>query len=191
MARIRNLQKARPGLGGTVTVAASGSATVRQGKNRVLFQALDANLAATGIAARGNNFGDLTLTANTTGGRLNLVLDSNLAEASIHGRGIVDLGGDQSVNADLTFSNLTWTRVQPLLGPGGAPPGFEAVADGQATVSGPFTKIDSLRGSLKLTACSGRAFRRRAQGAGRLKFKIRDPSRWLWTADRLGSKVYI
>ena len=73
LARVRNLQKARPGLGGTVTVAASGSATVRQGENRVLFQALDANLAATGIAARGKNFGDLTLTAKTKDAELKLL----------------------------------------------------------------------------------------------------------------------
>lgn len=152
LARIRNLQKVRSGLGGTLQLAANGAATVRETEPRVLFRDLNANVAATGIAAQGKNFGDLTLTANTAGGRVNFALDSNLASASIHGKGNAQLGGDYPLDAQLTFSNVTWTRVQALLGPGGgAPPSFEAMVDGQVSVNGPATKTGDLRGSLQLT----------------------------------------
>lgn len=151
-ARIRNVQKLRPGLQGTMQLAANGAATVKEQEPRILFQDLNANVAAIGLAAQGKNFGDLRLTANTTSGRLNFALDSNLANASIHGRGNAQLSGDYPVNAELAFSNVTWTRVQALLGPGtGEPPSFEAVADGQAMVNGPVTKTDDLRGSLRIS----------------------------------------
>jgi translocation and assembly module TamB len=176
LARIRNVQKMRPGLGGTLQIAANGAATVRQAETRVLFHDLAANVTATGIAAQGKNFGDLTLTANTTAGRLNFALDSNLAEASIHGRGNAELGGDYPLTAELTFNNVTWTRLQALLGPGGGePPSFEAVADGQATASGPATKTDDLRGSLKLTRLNLNAIPLRREGPGPIVVQNQGP----------------
>lgn len=151
LARIRNVQKARPGLAGTLQMAANGAATIRREGTRVLFQHLDGNLAAKSVALKGKQFGDLTLTANTTGGRLNFVLDSNLAQASIQGRGHAELSGDYPLNAELTFHNVTWSGLEPLLQSGGESPTFDAVADGQVTLNGPVTKIDDLRGSLKIT----------------------------------------
>jgi translocation and assembly module TamB len=149
--RIRNLQKARPGLGGTLQIAATGAAAVRESEPRILLRDLTANLAANGIAAQGKNFGDLTVTANTAAGRLNFALDSNLAGASIHGRGNAVLTGAYPTDAQLAFSDVAFTRLRSLLAPGGEPPGFDAVADGQVTVSGPVMKTDDLRGSLQLT----------------------------------------
>ncbi|MDQ6704438.1 MAG: translocation/assembly module TamB domain-containing protein, partial [Acidobacteriota bacterium] len=133
-------------------IAANGTATVREKSPLILFRDLNADVKATGLAAQGKNFGDLTLTANTTGGKLNFALDSNLANASIHGRGNAELAGDYPVSAQLTFKDLMWTHVQALLGPNtGEPPAFEAVADGQLSVNGPALKTDNLRGSLQVT----------------------------------------
>ncbi len=136
---------------------------------------MEANVTATGIAAQGKNFGDLTLTANTTAGRLNFALDSNLAEASIHGRGNAELGGDYPLNAELTFNNVAWTHLQALLGPGGKPPSFEAVVDGQATVSGPATKTDDLGGSLKLTRVNLNTIPLRREGRGPIVVQNQGP----------------
>ena len=72
---------------------------------------------------------------------------------------------------ELAFSNFTWTRSS-LLSPRSEPPVFEGVADGQATVSGPSTKIDSLRGSLKLTRLQWKSIP--AQGAGRGPVEIQN-----------------
>ncbi len=152
LTRIRNVSKLRPGLGGTLQIAANGAATIRDTDPQILFRDLNADVKATGLSAQGKNLGDLTLTANTTAGKLNFALDSNLANASIHGSGNAGLTGDYPVNAQLTFKDVTWTRVQALLGPPtGEPRQFEAVADGQVTVNGPALKMDDLRGALQLT----------------------------------------
>jgi len=152
LARIRNVQKLRPGMGGTLQLTANGAGTVSGSGPRVAFGDLNADVAAKGIAAQGKNFGDLTLTARTTGGRVDFALDSNLAGSAIQGRGNAQLGGDYPLTAKLTFDNVAWTRVQALLGQGdGSAPGFEAVAGGQVDVSGPVTKINELRGSIELT----------------------------------------
>jgi translocation and assembly module TamB len=150
LARIHNVQTFRPGLGGTLDISANGAGAVRPGTPPVLFSSLNANIAATGIAARGHNYGDLKLTANTSGANhLNFALDSNLAGAAIHGKGDATLTGDYPLKADLTMSNVAWTHIQDLLGTNaGASPAFEALADAHITVNGPVLKTDQLNGSL-------------------------------------------
>jgi translocation and assembly module TamB len=152
LGRICNVQESRPGLSGALQIEANGDVTVNRAGMRVQPHHLNANLAATGLTDQGKKLGDLKLSANTTGSRVDFALDSNLADASIHGRGNAELTGDYPLNAELAFQNATWTRLQTVLDPShGEPPSFEAVADGTATVSGPVTKLDGLRGSLKLT----------------------------------------
>ena len=149
LARIRNAQKIRPGIGGALEINANGAGTLGQTGIAVALRELNANIAAKGIAAQGRNFGDLTLTAHTTGGRIDFALDSDLAGAAVHGTGNAQLGGDYPVTAKVTFDNVAWSRLEPLVGEGGAP-GFEATAAGQLEVSGPAAKTDELRGSLQL-----------------------------------------
>ena len=154
LARIRNAQKLRPGLGGVLQITANGAGSVQEKDPKVLFSSLNANVSATGLAAQGTNFGDLTLTANTAAGnRLDFALNSNLANSSIHGQGHAQLTGDYPVNAQVTFSNVAWTRVRALIGPtNGEPPSFEATTAGQVTVDGPVLNTDQLRGSLQLSS---------------------------------------
>ena len=116
-----------------------------------MFRDLDANLKATGIAAQGKNLGDATLTASTTSGKLNFTLESNLANAAIKGTGSAQLTGDYPIDAQLAFSNVTWTRIQDLLALNNEQAKFEAVADGQVAVRGPVLKTDQLSGSLQIT----------------------------------------
>jgi translocation and assembly module TamB len=153
LARIRNLQNVRPGLGGTLQITADGAARVRETNPRVLFRNVNANVAASGIASQGKSFGDLTLVANTgASGRLNFTLNSNLANAAIQGHGTAELRGDYPVDAQVAFNNVTWTRVRDLVGSASAGPSdFEAVTDGQITVVGPVMKTAELNGSLQLT----------------------------------------
>ena len=152
LARIRNIQRARPGLGGALQMTANGAATVREANPKVLFRDLNANVSASGIAAQGKSFGDLTLAANTSGNRLNFTLNSSLASAAVQGHGSAELGGDYPVNAQVSFNNVTWTRIRELIGsPNGEPSDFEAVTDGQVTVVGPVMKTADLSGSFQLT----------------------------------------
>ena len=113
---------------------------------------LNGNIKASGLATNGGPLGDLTLTANTAAGRLNLALNSTLAGASLEGSGVIQLASGYATTAQLTFKNATWTRLAPLLGSSSVPPrGFEAAADGEASVNGPLTGAQQLRGSFQLT----------------------------------------
>src|SRR6185312_2479767 len=107
----------RPGLGGVLQAKATGAARLQAAEPRFVFRDLNADVAATGISAQGKNFGDLTFKAATTAGRLNFTLDSNLASAAINGRGSAQLSGDYPLDAQLTFRDVAWSRIQPLLGP--------------------------------------------------------------------------
>ncbi|HEX4595269.1 MAG TPA: translocation/assembly module TamB domain-containing protein [Bryobacteraceae bacterium] len=152
LARIQHMQEQRPGLGGILQMSANGAAEIREKDPRVELRTLDANVKATGIAAHGKNFGDATLTANTSSGKLNFTLDSNLASAAIHGTGNAQLNADYPIDARLAFSNVTWSRIQDVLGFNtGEPLKFEAVADGQVSLKGPVAKTDQLSGSLQIT----------------------------------------
>jgi translocation and assembly module TamB len=151
LARIQNVQKARPGLEGILEIAAAGAASVREREPKLLFRDLNADIAATNIAANGRNFGDIKLNAKTTAGRVNFALDSNLAGSTIQGRGNAQLSGDFPVTAELNFKNVLWTGLQPLLGQtSGQPPMFEVATDGQVSVSGPATKVEAMRGALRV-----------------------------------------
>jgi len=152
LARIKNVQELRPGLGGSIQIAASGAADIRPTEPRVLARDLNADVKATGLAARGKNFGDLTLTANTTAGRVNFALNSDLAGAAIQGHGNAQLAANYPIDAQLTFNNLTWARLRNLVGStDGEPSRFDALAEGQVSVRGPMMNPDQLNGSLQLT----------------------------------------
>jgi translocation and assembly module TamB len=151
LARIHNVQKVRPGLSGVLHIAANGDARVQQGAAQVMFRDLNADVSATAISAQGKRFGDVTLKATTSAGRLNFALDSDLAGSTITGRGNAQLTGDYPLDAQLSFRNVAWSRLGPLLSATDAPAAFDATAEGQVNVSGPVLKTEQLRGSLRLS----------------------------------------
>ncbi|MDP9112133.1 MAG: translocation/assembly module TamB [Acidobacteriota bacterium] len=151
IARVKYLQNQWPASGGTLEISGNGRGQIQAAEPRFLLRGLNAAVKADSIAVKGVNFGDASLTANTSGSNLNLTLNSNLAQAAIHGQGTVTLSGDYTVDSQLSFSNLAWTRVRALLGPPAqGPSGFEAVADGQIQARGPALKTDLLSGSLQV-----------------------------------------
>jgi translocation and assembly module TamB len=150
LARLQNVQRLRPTLGGALQIAAAGDARVQPGASQILFRDLNADVSATGVSAQGRNFGDLTFKAATNAGRLNFTLDSNLANASLQGRGNAQLGGDYPIDAQLDFRNVAWSRLQPLLSASNGSSAFDATADGQVNLSGPALKTDQLRGTLRI-----------------------------------------
>jgi len=152
LARIHNLQTRRPGLGGTLQLSANGRAEIRDTNPRIAVQDLSANVAASGLTARGKSYGDLKFTAATQSGKINLTVASNLGGSSIQGHGNVEIAKDYPVDAQLTFSNVAWTRLAGLFGTdGAAPPAFDLQTDGQVTIRGPLLNIDELRGSAQLS----------------------------------------
>ncbi len=128
----------------------AASAEIRSTEPRILVRDLSGNLKTTGLAMNGKSLGDVTLAANTSGGRTNFTLDSGIAGASIEGRGSVQLANDYPTDAQVTFKNVTWARLGPLLGYGtGEGRGFEAAAEGQVSVNGPLMNLEQLRGSVQ------------------------------------------
>ncbi len=149
VARVKYLQSKWPALGGILQISGNGSGQIEAAEPRILVRELNANIKANSVTARGVKFGDASFVASTSGGKLNFVLDSNLADASIHGQGNATLAEDYPLDAQLSFTNASWTRVRDLLGAG--PSGVEAVADGQISARGPVLKSDQMGASLQIS----------------------------------------
>lgn len=155
LAQFRTIQKFRPGVGGTLRMVADAAATVRHGPGnqpQVLLSTLNGNIDATRISINKHNLGDIRLVANTRGDVLSFNLDSDLAGSKIQGSGRATLRDDYPADARLTFANLTYSGLQPLIQPQSeTPPVFEVVLDGDASVNGPIMKTDALAGKFELT----------------------------------------
>lgn len=156
LARIHNIQTRRPGLSGAVQLEAKGSGSIVATGARLQLHDLNLNLAAAGVRAQGENFGDLKLTASmASASRVQFALDSNLADSKIHGQGSLDLTAGYPVNAQVTVQNALYTRIAKLAGVTLAEPNrIEAALDGQASVNGPIEHVDQLRGNVELTRVS-------------------------------------
>jgi translocation and assembly module TamB len=152
LARAKTLAQTQPGLSGTLQLNAAGEIQIRATEPRILVRDLSGNLKTTGLAIHGKNLGDLTLVATTSGSRTNFTLNSGIAGATLEGHGSVQLADDYPADAQLTFKNVTWAGLRPFLGyQAGEGPGFEAAADGQASLNGPLLNTQRLRGSVQVT----------------------------------------
>jgi len=151
LAHLRYVQALRPGLSGALQLTASGAATVRAGEPGILAREVNLNLDGKAIALQGKKFGDISLTAKTSAGQVSFALDSSLAGASVQGRGKAQLSGDYPAQAQLTFHNVTWKGLEPLLGSAAGFQDFDAATDGQITVNGPALRTNALTGGLQLS----------------------------------------
>src|SRR5579883_972526 len=153
LAHVHHVQQMRPGLAGSVQLSGEGAVKLTPAAPHILLTGLNADLAAANVASNGGNLGGLNLSAHTgAGSQLDFTLRSNLAGSTIQASGSGHLGGDYPLNAQLTFSNLRWTRLAPLLERDFATPAqFEATAEGKLAVNGPVLHTDQLRGSVELT----------------------------------------
>ncbi len=147
LAGIHTIEQSEPGLAGVVQLAADGAATLRQSTPE--FSALNANFNVKNLRLNQQRLGDLTATAHTTGGAAAISLTSNLGGADIRGTGSLQLAGDHSVNAHLTFANLTYAGLSPLMGGKDLP--LDAGAAGDLTLSGPLANTAQMRGRLQLS----------------------------------------
>jgi len=156
LARIHNIQTRRPGLAGAVQLEAKGSGSIAATGTRLQLHDLNLNLAATGVQAQGENFGDLKLTASmASASRVQFALDSNLADSQIQGQGSLDLTAGYPVSVQLKVQNALYSRIAKLMGVTLAEPDrIEAAVDGQVSVNGPIEHVDQLRGNVQLTRVS-------------------------------------
>ncbi len=153
LAKIEHIQEQKPDLTGTIRLAADLSATLRDepGKNKMLVSNLNADASASNLQVRGKNFGGVSATARTAGQNLDFRLDSDFAQSQVHASGQAQLTGDYPARANLTFTNVKYSNLASFLATQTAiPPPFEALMEGQASVSGPILNPDDLTGRLQL-----------------------------------------
>jgi translocation and assembly module TamB len=151
LSRVKTLAAKRPGLAGAVEASLSGTAHLSS-TQRFEIRDINGDIKTTSLAMKGKNLGDLTVAASTAGGRAQFTLNSTIAGASIEGHGSAQLANDYPTDAQLTFKNVTWAGLQPLLGYNTSEGrGFEAAADGQLSVNGPLMNTQQLGGSIQVT----------------------------------------
>ncbi len=152
------VREQKPGLSGSLQISADGAGTLRKvppGSTElpVLLSTLNAKVGARSLAVDRKPLGDVTLKAETRGGDLAFDLDSDLGHSKIYGQGQAQLKGDYPVNAEVSFANLTYAGLRPLLGSvsGGPNPIVNVLAEGQIKLSGPALKPENLTGSLEVS----------------------------------------
>ncbi|HZQ52532.1 MAG TPA: translocation/assembly module TamB domain-containing protein [Bryobacteraceae bacterium] len=153
LARIEHVRAMHEGIGGTVHLATAVAARIgeQRGKRTVAISTLNADLSAKALRMNERDLGNAGFTAHTTGSTLNFRLDSDIANAQIHGSGQSQLTGEYPVRASLTFANIRYSNIEPFLSstPPTAP-AFDALVEGQASVNGPILNADALTARLQL-----------------------------------------
>jgi translocation and assembly module TamB len=179
---IKQIQERQPGLEGAVELHAKGDAAIdsRPGRPRILLSDLNAALRANALEVGTKRVGNLTATAQTSGQNLVVDFKSDLAQSNINGRATWLLAGDYPVKADINFDPVRIAAVRNVISP--ARPGQTAVDGliaGRASVSGPSTKPDRLKGFLELTQLElkGPEAERAGQKSGGLALKNTAPVR--------------
>jgi len=154
VSKVRHAEQAKPGLAGTLRLAADLSANMRNEKGPGAFRIsrLNADASANDLRIGTRTLEALTFKATTTDGRLNYHLDSDLAKSQIRLTGNSQLSGDYVTSANLTFSGVRYLNLAPFIESDPAvKPLFDAFVDGEASVNGPLLNTDALNGRLQLT----------------------------------------
>ena len=147
---IQNVVKRKPGIRGTLRLAASGAAAIDMRGNQRQFELEDlkANVAARGLREGDQSVGNLRIVASTDGGMLSAHLESDFADSVIKGDGKWRLAGDYPGSANVVFTRLNfanireWLTTQPERFPVG---GF---AEGSLKLEGPLRDPKQLRAEL-------------------------------------------
>jgi translocation and assembly module TamB len=155
LARVEHVQAQKPGLGGVLQIATDVAATLhdRSGQAQVLLSRLDTNVAAKDITFNRRSFGGATFAAKTSGSTLSLQLDSDFAKSKIRGSGQAELSGDYPMKANLTFSDVKYSNLEPLLTNSSfaARSGTDAQLTGQLSVNGPALRPEALNARLQVS----------------------------------------
>jgi translocation and assembly module TamB len=154
---IEHIHQQQPTMAGVVHLGANLSAAIREqnGKRILLISSLDADASAHALRMNNKNLGQADFTAKTSGSTLNFQLDSNIAQSKIHGAGHSQLTGDYPTQANLSFTNIKYTNIEPFIpSDTGMAPSFEAQVDGEASLNGPALDPDALTGRLQLNQLS-------------------------------------
>jgi translocation and assembly module TamB len=149
--QIHALHEARPGLTGTVQVAANGD--VELGRPGFRISDLHADVWLRGLQWTGEPLRDVHLTANSEGPALRAHLDSGVADSTVRGDGEWRLEGDYPGSATVSFSSLDLARLRVWMPPSVASTAsrFAGSAEGQLRIDGPALKPQLLKAELRIS----------------------------------------
>jgi translocation and assembly module TamB len=108
LAQFSALQKQRPNTRGVVQLNANVTANL---SSEFELTSINGHAAVRGLQSEGQNYGDLTATATTSGQAVNYNLTSNFAGSSIHIDGSTQLKSDYPTTARATLGNLPVERL--------------------------------------------------------------------------------
>jgi translocation and assembly module TamB len=153
--QIHALHEARPGVKGTVQVAADGDVELgtHNGQQGFRISGLHADVSLHGLQWTGQPLGDAHLTASSEGPVLRARLESDIANSAIRGEGEWRLEGDYPGSATVSFSSLEFARLRDWLAPSaaGAASRFAGSAEGQLRIDGPALKPQLLKAELRIS----------------------------------------
>ena len=170
LAKVRNVQEKKPGVAGALKVMADFAGEIKRGQaaHELSISKLDANINASEIAYNGHSYGNAALVAGSKGEAVTFKADSNFAGASIHGQGEARFQPGYPVSAKLTVANLRYSALRGWFGDTSIAPGFEALLEADASISGPANKPDEMQGNLQVTRLEVSAPARGAAASGTL-----------------------
>ena len=108
------VQKEQPNAGGTLRLNADVNGTVSSREPAFQLTSVNGDVTARGLRLRGQNYGDLSATASTTGQSVAYTLTSDFAGSAINASGTTELRPDYPTRANATVSNLPIERVLVL-----------------------------------------------------------------------------
>jgi translocation and assembly module TamB len=152
---IHTIQQMRPGLKGTLQLAANISTgmNIQNKPNPLAIKKIDTTLNVDAIQYNTENFGSLHLSTKTDGSRVALTLNSDIAGASLKGQGNVALTSGYLAQATLNFANIRYANFAPLLAAVGSQPearDIDTLVAGTLSVKGPLLQPANLSGDLHL-----------------------------------------
>ncbi len=123
LADLKPLQRASPGVGGTIQLTAEASADVREvnQQKKVTVSNVSADLAARGLRVQNQNAGDLTATARTVNGSVQYNVNSDFAGSAIRVNGTTALSNDYFTTADASIQNLAIGKALQIAGESSIP----------------------------------------------------------------------
>jgi translocation and assembly module TamB len=110
---------------------------------------------AQGLTHDKKPLGNLTAAAETRGKEVTFDLASDIARAEIKGSGRMQLTDDYPLNAQLTFTNVTYSGISPLINGEERP--IEAIVEGRANIAGPIVRPEALKGEVRIAKLEARS----------------------------------
>ena len=140
--KLQIVQAKNLGLAGTLTLSANGEGTLYNPQ-------LTASIAVPQLQLRDKSISQIKGDLRVNNQRAELVFDSQIAQASIHSRGVVNLNGDYYTEASIDTTSLP---LNPLLAMyvSNLPQGFKGETELHATLKGPLKDKSKIEAHLTI-----------------------------------------